>query len=363
MATSKPQGLEFVGSKVKLLVDAISDLRRFNLEHVAPLPELVLVGDQSAGKSSLMSALTEVKLPRDQGICTKCPANIKTSSATKWSCKISLHQKYRYVHTGRTINESTVRPSNPYPPWVKQDVPEEKLFMTTDKKDDLEAGIKWAQLALLNHDTDYRLFMPGTGDRARGDYQEERQIAEAKFSPNLIVVEISGPGLPALSFYDLPGVFRSAGKPEDQYLVKVIENLAVEYISRQNALIIWTLAMKTDPSNSETGNIIAKCKALQRTIGVLTNPDHVAVRHVEYEKVLQGYSHIVGHGYFVTKQPGEDSTLDGPDYHAQARKEEETFFDTNSLWREDWFQFRDRCGTTIIQKYLSQELAKRIQAG
>jgi len=92
MALAKPQGLEFVGSKVKILVDAISDLRRYGLQHVVELPELVLVGDQSAGKSSLMSALTEVKLPRDQGICTKCPANIKTSPANKWSCKISLVQ-------------------------------------------------------------------------------------------------------------------------------------------------------------------------------------------------------------------------------------------------------------------------------
>lgn len=61
------QGFEIVGKNVKILVDAISDLREFDLSHVVELPELVLVGDQSAGKSSLMSALTEIQLPRDQG--------------------------------------------------------------------------------------------------------------------------------------------------------------------------------------------------------------------------------------------------------------------------------------------------------
>jgi hypothetical protein len=54
----------------------------------------------------------------------------------------------------------------------------------------------------------------------------------------LIAVDIAGPGLPALSFYDLPGVFRKAPDQKDQYLVKVVENLANKYIMQQNALII-----------------------------------------------------------------------------------------------------------------------------
>lgn len=93
--------------------------------------------------------------------------------------------------------------------------------------------------------------------------------------------------------------------------------------------------MKTDPSNSSTGEVIQACQASHRCIRVLTNLYHVAVRHVEYEKILQGKSHVVGHGYFVTKQPGEDSSLQGPNYHAQARKEESEFFDSEYLWTRD----------------------------
>jgi GTPase SAR1 family protein len=357
----RPQGLEFVGSNVKLLVDAINKLRRFGLDHVVQLPELVLVGDQSAGKSSLMSALTEVSLPRDQGICTKCPANITTSPADLWSCKVSLQQYYRYVHPGpRGVDSKSVNKKNPFPPWVEQDL-EVKEFKTIYDKSELEEVIKWAQIALLNHDIDHRLFVPGSGRRAQGDFQQEKAIAEAKFSPNVIGVEISGPGLPALSFYDLPGIFRVAPNPRDQYLAKVIENLAIKYITRENALIIWTLAMKTDPSNSSTGKVIQDCHAAQRCVGVLTNPDHVAVRHLEYEKILEKQAHIVKHGYFVTKQPGEDSKLQhGPTYHAEARREEMEFFDSEELWTGDWNRFRKRCGTLAIQKFLSRELAGQI---
>jgi GTPase SAR1 family protein len=350
-----------VGRNVKVLVDAINQLRKFGLDHVVQLPELVLVGDQSAGKSSLMSALTEVSLPRDQGICTKCPANITTSPASLWSCKVSLQQYYRYVNPGpRGVDSKNVTKKNPFPPWVEQDL-DVKEFKVIYDKSELEEVIKWAQIALLNHDSDHRLFIPGSGSRALGNFQFERENTEAKFSPNVIAVEISGPGLPALSFYDLPGIFRVAPNPKDQYLAKVIENLAIKYITRENALIIWTLAMKTDPSNSSTGKVIQDCKASKRCVGVLTNPDHISVRHVEYEKILERKAHIVEHGYFVTKQPGEDSELQpGPNYHAEARREEMDFFESEELWTGDWNRFRKRCGTTAIQRFLSRELATQI---
>lgn len=71
-ARSEPgQGLEIVGKKVKLLVDAIEDLRKLGLRALdTVLPELVLVGDQSAGKSSLMGAIAEINLPRATGTYT-----------------------------------------------------------------------------------------------------------------------------------------------------------------------------------------------------------------------------------------------------------------------------------------------------
>ena len=72
-------------------------------------------------------------------------------------------------------------------------------------------------------------------------------------------------------------------------------------------------------------------------MGVLTKPDTLSDRrggHIDFEKVLGGEEHRVGHGYFVTKQPGPESELTlGPDYHALARQEEVDFFDSDSLWK------------------------------
>ncbi|KAK6581294.1 hypothetical protein PZA11_005985 [Diplocarpon coronariae] len=357
-----PQGLEFVGKKVKILVDAIDDLRKFHLEQVVGLPELVLVGDQSAGKSSLMSALTEVQLPKDQGICTKCPANIKTSPADEWSCSVSLQQDYCYQHPrGGVVSEHAVTKNNPFPPWKPQESVV-KEFKTITNPSELGDLVKWAQIAILNHNDEYTDFIPGSGARAKGDYDLEKEGTLAKFSPNVISIGISGPGLSALSFYDLPGVFSISSNEDEEYLPKVIENLAIKYIKRPNALIIWTLAMKTDPNNSHTGKVIRTCKAIGRCVGVLTNPDHVSTRHIEYEKILQGKSHVVKHGYFVTRQPGENSQIDENHYHALARQSEMEFFNTDPLWTTQWARFRNRCGTTAIQQFLSTELARQIMA-
>lgn len=357
VAEATPEsGLHIVGRKANILVDAINELRGFGLDHVVPLPELVLVGDQSAGKSSLMSALAEIQLPRSEGICTRCPASIQTLPKKEWTCTVSLEKKF--VHTGAKPKKSPPK-DRPFLPWIERNNVDVIDFKTIHDKNELEVVMKWAQTALLNPNSNVEEFIPGTGARANANDTR----TEEKFSPNVVRIEISGPELPSLLFYDLPGIFQSASNPEDQYLVEVFRNLAKRYIMRRNALIICAVQMRTDPSNSCTSAVIRELNANARCLGVLTMPDQLqGGRHLEFESILRGEAHRFGHGYFVTKQPGPNTKLHGPNYHTDARREEEDFFDTEELWTHDWAIFRERCGTTAIQKYLSQEFARQIAA-
>src|ERR1700731_3955588 len=91
-------GLALVGRDTKKLIDAIDELRKIGLKSVdTKLPELVLIGDQNAGKSSLMGAIAEINLPKGTSICTRCPTNIKTSDAATWGCAVSLQISYGFL--------------------------------------------------------------------------------------------------------------------------------------------------------------------------------------------------------------------------------------------------------------------------
>jgi GTPase SAR1 family protein len=356
-APSAETGLHLVGHRVQVLVDAIQDFREFGVDHVVQLPELVLVGDQSAGKSSLMSALAEIHLPQSAGCCTRCPAHIKTTPAETWTCKISLEREYSYNPlSGRPIESRDVTKNKPFPPWIQQDL-EVKPFITIREKSQLEEALKWAQIATLNHNKHHSLYIPGT------DNFIEDESTEAKFSPNVVSVEISGPGLVPLSFYDLPGIFQNAGQKEDQYLVKVVENLALKYIRRPQALIISALPMSADPATSRTAKVIVDNNAASRCIGVLTKADQLQEGQsiAEFENMLKGTDYQRGHGYYVTKQPGHSSGLiHKENYHAIARAEEEEFFSTHWPWNLEWSEFQSRFGTTNLAHALSQKFAAQI---
>lgn len=352
--------LEIVGEKVDLLVKAIEELRQLGLRELdTELPELVLVGDQSAGKSSLMGAIAEINLPKDTGMCTRCPSNIRTAPAPEWKCIVSLHENYHFT----TDNRRKPTSHNPFPPWVQNDDlrPVIRPFAETKNKNDLEVILRWAQLALLNPSTDHHAFIPGTGSIAQNGFDKGHKH-EADFSPNIIAIEIFGPRLPALSFYDLPGIFATADHDEKRYLIKVFELLARKYISHENALIICAMTMGNDPGNSNARNLLDDAKADKRSIGVLTMPDLLqeGSRHLDYDRILKGESYAFPRGYYVTKQPDQTFRPGTVDYHVKAREEEEAFFDNNARWTGDWAKYRHRCGTKAIQGYLSQEFARLI---
>lgn len=54
------------------LLDAIDQLRRENIEAEIGIPQIVVCGDQSSGKSSLLEAIAQVPFPVGSGAVTMC---------------------------------------------------------------------------------------------------------------------------------------------------------------------------------------------------------------------------------------------------------------------------------------------------
>ncbi|KAI1387124.1 P-loop containing nucleoside triphosphate hydrolase protein [Hypoxylon trugodes] len=347
-----------IGQKQKAYNDTLGDLQALGVSHVIALPELVLVGDQSSGKSTLMSSLARVNLPRSAGVCTRCPLHIRliSSRTDRWSCTVSLQRDYDFQPPfNRKPRTSDVTAAKPFPPWVKLSHRDIKTFKTIYEPSEIEEVLRWAQIAILNHHRNFDLFIPGEGAIAKmTSIDEAASQTEAQFSPNIVALEIKGPGLPDLSFYDLPGVFQSPEKEEDEYIVKVVKNLTREYIKREKAIIMWALPMNVDMENSISLPIIREAKAANRTIGVMTKADQLPRQNVpNWLAKFQDPKKFVGHGFFATSRPPDQALEDATRYEA-------LFFDRKSAgfetWPEEFAPFADRCGVEVLLEYLSCKL-------
>ena len=54
---------------IRPFIDVIDNLRRLGLQQDIDLPNVVVVGDQSSGKSSIIEAISGIELPRGKSKC------------------------------------------------------------------------------------------------------------------------------------------------------------------------------------------------------------------------------------------------------------------------------------------------------
>jgi GTPase SAR1 family protein len=87
MAT--PQEFKFQLSNSAQL-DKIDKLRDLGVSDFVALPQLVVVGDQSSGKSSILEAILELPFPRDSGLCTRFATNVSLRRTSHKSIVVSI---------------------------------------------------------------------------------------------------------------------------------------------------------------------------------------------------------------------------------------------------------------------------------
>ncbi|EJC99984.1 uncharacterized protein FOMMEDRAFT_170072 [Fomitiporia mediterranea MF3/22] len=324
------------------LMGAAQKLRDLGAQAFLDVPRIAVIGGQSAGKSSLVEAVSGIRVPRDAGTCTRCPMEVNLiNSPGAWSCYITL--RIEYAISGARLPQVLRIPFGP----------------CLSNVDDVELALRRAQTAVLNHpkmDSDTFLL------KSREDLEYYRtpnafKAGTLKFSRNVVVVDIFDASCANLSFVDLPGLIQN-DEPE---VVQLVEDLVSSYI-QGHCLILVTIPMSDDMENQRAMRLALEAdQNKSRTIGVLTKPDTLtsgatSARN-KWKDMLDGSNksdnHTLAKGYYCVRLSDDAERAENPS-REERNAIESTFFSTTSPW--DTVRDRSRFGITHLVNDLSRLL-------
>ncbi|KAH7420099.1 dynamin family protein-like protein [Cadophora sp. MPI-SDFR-AT-0126] len=221
------------------ILDTVAQVRKCGLESILNLPQLVVCGDQSAGKSSVLEALTEIPFPRNDNLCTRFATEIILRRAPNDSLTIK-------------VIPDDQRPGNE----------QAKIRAFEESITDFEDLPKIMKLAMevmgMNEDN-------------------ESSSNAAAFAKDVLSIEIEGPSRPQLTLVDIPGLIANATKGVTDADVKMVAEITEHYISQPRTICLAVISATNDHANQP---ILTKVRKHDphgdRTLGIVTKPDRLS---------------------------------------------------------------------------------------
>ncbi|KAK3192325.1 hypothetical protein K4F52_001538 [Lecanicillium sp. MT-2017a] len=316
MAPSIESSLETQGlaNEQRELLDLIDKLQFAQLDNVK-LPQIVVVGDQSAGKSSVLEALSGTPFPRDAGACTRFATEIRLRRAKETKLKVTI------------IPDK----SKPYNEQAKL--------------------MQWG--GDVTGDMPFEMLM-----RDATELIAPKNIPGRFAAKDILVVEKTGPDMPLLTLVDLPGLVRVANRDQSADDIETIEALSDRYMKSSRTIILAVIGGNNDYVQAP---ILTKARQFDpkgsRTIGVLTKPDMtegigLEDKFVELVMNKDDENHFkLGWYVLLNPGPGEQWTT------AEDRNHREAEFFTRGKWAmlhpQTW-------GVASLRAKLSTQLQRHI---
>ncbi|KAG8879139.1 hypothetical protein FRB97_001919 [Tulasnella sp. 331] len=291
------------------LLETLNSLHSTGVQNELDLPQIVVVGSQSVGKSSLIESMSGIKLPRDTGTCTRCPTECRLQGGPSWTCTVTL--RFHVDTEDKPLPEVREVPFGP---------------AVTDK-DEVEKVLRRAQRAILRSTLDPSVFLNDE------DLHTNEHPAQT-FSQNCIIANVG-----------------EGGNEQD---IALVENLAKSFIDRPNCIILLVISCETDFENQGAGRLVLRDSEMKkRTVGVLTKVDRI--EHGSEQKwvdLLHGKENALINGWFCVKQPDPKQLRDNISWE-DAKATEKAFFDRTSPWMQLQPRFRRRLGSPGLAEKLS----------
>ncbi|KAI4168374.1 MAG: hypothetical protein LQ343_006459 [Gyalolechia ehrenbergii] len=333
----------FRNEDTQRLFEAIDELRGCGANHEIELPELVIVGDQSAGKSSLLQSLTDIPFPVDERLCTRFPTRIVSR---------------RTPNEGETTKIS-IEPSSGISQLEAFGLNLDATPQERSKR--LEAYSKFAYSSSNMSTDDFRDAIRDA-KRLMGLTEDEspeegmRTVGGRHFASDVLKVEISGPNRSHFSILDVPGIFHSLTKELTKVEMDGVREMVAFYMKPQQSIIICVASGPYELANQAAFDMASKYDPqLQRTIGVITKCD-VTQDKKRVLSLAQNKEKTLSHGWFVVRNRTPEELEDNIS-NIERQKREENFFDA-----KPWNTLSEsRRGTQALKNHLADLLCHRIQ--
>ncbi|KAI9790191.1 MAG: Dynamin- GTPase protein [Peltula sp. TS41687] len=284
------------------------------------LPQIVVVGSQSSGKSSVLENIVGRDfLPRGSGIVTRRPLILQLINVPSERDDRSEGDEVHVPHTVASVAGQGE--------WAEfHHIPGRRIYDFSEVKREIES--ETARIAGNNKGIN-------------------RQPINLKiYSPHVL----------NLTLVDLPGLTKVPIGDQPSDIEKQTRTLILEYIAKPNSIILAVSPANVDLVNSESLKLARQVDPMgRRTIGVLTKLD-LMDHGTNALDILSGRVYPLKLGFIgVVNRSQQD--IQGNKPMAEALKTEQEFFRHHPAYRN----MAHRCGTQFLAKSLNTTLMGHIR--
>ncbi|KAJ5181073.1 Dynamin [Penicillium cf. griseofulvum] len=261
------------------LLDKIDELRAIGVGGLVELPQIIVCGNQSSGKSSVLEAISRVRFPSKSNICTRFAIEIVLRRSPHEKIKVS-------IEPGDSRKD-------------EQEQQNLRAFTSESfsSSEDLPTLVEYAKECMGLSSTD----PSSTG-----------------FSDDVLKVEISGPEKPELTLVDLPGLYYSSSSEQNAQGMEIVQRLTEKYMKSSRSIILAVISARADYHIQKVLNIAQSFDPkYERVLGIVTQPDipeagseeqETYVQFIKNEKVkLQLGWHVLRNRSFETRNISDDA--------------------------------------------------------
>ncbi len=215
------------------LLDVVDRLRKQGLNRYVDLPQIIVCGDQSSGKSSALEAISGMSFPAKDNLCTRFATELILRRAPVAGIDVSICPGFKRSKTEKAVLEAFVH-------------------TVTGSPENLNLG------SIID------------------DAKEVMGLnsADKVFSTDVLRVEVSGPSQPHLTLVDLPGLFLAGNKDQSEQDATLVEELVLSYMKNPRTIILAVVSAKSDFALQQvTRHTRSQDPFGTRTLGLITKPD------------------------------------------------------------------------------------------